>query len=65
MLYLIDGIFFCFSFGEWSRVGCRTEIDDNWFDRYSEAPLVVNCSCNHLTTFAVLVDVVDLEVNRI
>lgn len=47
-------------YGEWSRVGCRTEIDEDWFD--SDGPLVVNCSCNHLTTFAVLVDVVDLEV---
>ncbi|KAJ8975858.1 hypothetical protein NQ317_015895 [Molorchus minor] len=48
-------------FGEWSRVGCRTEIAEDWFDRYSNDPLTINCSCNHLTTFAVLVDVVDLE----
>ncbi|CAG9761162.1 unnamed protein product [Ceutorhynchus assimilis] len=48
-------------FGEWSRVGCRTELDDNWFEVGENHPIVVNCSCNHLTTFAVLVDVVDLE----
>ncbi|KAG5887440.1 hypothetical protein JTB14_003292 [Gonioctena quinquepunctata] len=48
-------------FGEWSRVGCRTEMEDDWFDEYSDEPILVNCSCNHLSTFAVLVDVVDLE----
>jgi hypothetical protein len=49
-------------FGEWSRVGCRTEVGEDWFDSYDKTPLLVNCTCNHLTTFAVLVDVVDLEV---
>ncbi|XP_049823743.1 protocadherin-like wing polarity protein stan isoform X2 [Aethina tumida] len=48
-------------FGEWTRVGCRTELNENWFDKDSNEPLLVNCTCNHLTTFAVLVDVVDLE----
>ncbi|KAK4875010.1 hypothetical protein RN001_011432 [Aquatica leii] len=47
--------------GEWSRVGCRTEVGDDWFDVYDKTPLLVNCTCNHLSTFAVLVDVVDLE----
>ncbi|XP_065173819.1 protocadherin-like wing polarity protein stan isoform X2 [Atheta coriaria] len=48
-------------FGEWSRVGCHTELDSDWFDLDSDDPLLVNCTCNHLSTFAVLVDVVDLE----
>ncbi|XP_072387451.1 protocadherin-like wing polarity protein stan isoform X2 [Diabrotica undecimpunctata] len=48
-------------FGEWSRVGCRTEISDEWFETVDDGPILVNCSCNHLSTFAVLVDVVDLE----
>ncbi|CAH1153853.1 unnamed protein product [Phaedon cochleariae] len=48
-------------FGEWSRVGCITEIEDDWYDKHDDEPILVNCSCNHLTTFAVLVDVVDLE----
>lgn len=48
--------------GEWSRVGCRTETAEDWFDKYNDGPLLVNCTCNHLSTFAVLVDVVDLEV---
>ncbi|XP_060527638.1 protocadherin-like wing polarity protein stan isoform X2 [Cylas formicarius] len=48
-------------FGEWSRVGCRTEVDNDWFEKSLNEPLLINCSCNHLSTFAVLVDVVDLE----
>lgn len=47
--------------GEWSRVGCRTDIEENWFDKYSDSPILVNCTCNHLSTFAVLVDIIDLE----
>ncbi|KOB74665.1 Protocadherin-like wing polarity protein stan, partial [Operophtera brumata] len=46
--------------GEWSRVGCHTEIDYNW-SPYSNEPLLINCTCNHLSTFAVLVDEVDIE----
>ncbi|CAF4901464.1 unnamed protein product [Pieris macdunnoughi] len=46
--------------GEWSRVGCHTEIDYNW-SPYSNDPLLINCTCNHLSTFAVLVDEVDIE----
>ncbi|CAH1976679.1 unnamed protein product [Acanthoscelides obtectus] len=47
--------------GEWSRVGCRTELDDNWFDRSDYSPITVNCTCHYLGTFAILVDIVDLE----
>lgn len=43
---------------EWSRVGCLTELSENWLDN---SPLIINCTCNHLSTFAVLVDLVDLE----
>ncbi|KAI5643827.1 hypothetical protein NE865_04223 [Phthorimaea operculella] len=49
-------------FGEWSRVGCHTEIDYDW-SPYSDQPLLINCTCNHLSTFAVLVDEVDIEVS--
>ena len=48
--------------GEWSRVGCHTEIDYDW-SPYSNEPLLINCTCNHLSTFAVLVDEVDIEVS--
>ncbi|XP_041976162.1 protocadherin-like wing polarity protein stan isoform X2 [Aricia agestis] len=47
--------------GEWSRVGCHTEIDYDW-SPYSDEPLLINCTCNHLSTFAVLVDEVDIEL---
>ncbi|KAK9696737.1 Laminin G domain [Popillia japonica] len=48
-------------FGEWSRVGCRTELSEDWFELYEGHPMLVNCTCNHLSTIAVLVDIVDLE----
>lgn len=51
-----------FRFGEWSRVGCRTEIAEDWYETPEDQPIMVNCSCNQLGTFAVLVDMVDLEV---
>lgn len=53
------------SYGEWSRVGCRTEVDENWFVKNQDGVLLVNCTCNHLSTFAVLVDVVDLEASSL
>lgn len=53
----------CYSFGEWSRVGCRTELEEDWCEYYEGHPLLVNCTCNHLSTVAVLVDIVDLEVS--
>ncbi|XP_046828165.1 protocadherin-like wing polarity protein stan isoform X1 [Vespa crabro] len=43
--------------GEWSRMGCTTEIEDNSLSYGS----IVNCSCLQLSTFAVLTDVLDLE----
>jgi hypothetical protein len=54
----------CFvgSFGEWSRAGCQTEVSDNWHVSATK-PFLVNCTCNHLSTFAVLVDVVDMQVS--
>ena len=55
--------FLCFvgSFGEWSRAGCQTEVSDNWHVSVTK-PFLVNCTCNHLSTFAVLVDLVDMQV---
>lgn len=56
--------FQCFvgSFGEWSRAGCQTEVSDNWHVSVTK-PFLVNCTCNHLSTFAVLVDLVDMQVS--
>jgi len=47
--------------GQWSRAGCHTELAD---DLDSSEPYVVNCTCYHLSTFAVLVDEIDLEVRN-
>ncbi|KAG8227385.1 hypothetical protein J437_LFUL000393, partial [Ladona fulva] len=46
-------------FGEWSRTGCLTHVPS--FDSPANGPFLVNCTCNHLSTFAVLIDVVDME----
>lgn len=39
-------------------MGCRTDLEENWIETH---PLTINCTCNHLSTFAILVDVIDLE----
>jgi cadherin EGF LAG seven-pass G-type receptor 1 len=49
------------SFGEWSRAGCQTEVADDWHVSVTK-PFLVNCTCNHLSTFAILVDLVDMQV---
>ncbi|KAG7212572.1 hypothetical protein KM043_012871 [Ampulex compressa] len=43
--------------GEWSRMGCTTEVEDSSLSFGS----LVNCSCMQLSTFALLTDVLDLE----
>ncbi|XP_022163708.1 protocadherin-like wing polarity protein stan isoform X2 [Myzus persicae] len=43
--------------GEWTRAGCHTELpEDNW---WKKDPIYINCTCNQLSTYAVLTDVVD------
>jgi cadherin EGF LAG seven-pass G-type receptor 1 len=49
------------SYGEWSRAGCQTEVADDWHVSVTK-PFLVNCTCNHLSTFAILVDLVDMQV---
>nr|CAD7570225.1 unnamed protein product [Timema californicum] len=46
--------------GEWSRSGCQTEVPNDW-EVTVTSPFLVNCTCIHLSTFAVLVDLVDLD----
>ena len=53
----------CFSLGEWSRAGCQTEVPEDWHVSVTK-PFLVNCTCNHLSTFAVLVDLVDMQVSN-
>nr|XP_018907159.1 PREDICTED: protocadherin-like wing polarity protein stan isoform X2 [Bemisia tabaci] len=45
---------------EWTRAGCHTELpESNWW-RSSE-PILINCTCNQLSTHALLVDMIDPE----
>jgi cadherin EGF LAG seven-pass G-type receptor 1 len=46
--------------GEWTRAGCHTELpEDDW---WKKDPIYINCTCNQLSTYAVLTDVVDEHV---
>lgn len=45
--------------GRWSRAGCQTEMTPQYD---TTQPLLVNCTCSHLSTFTVLVDIVDMQV---
>ncbi|XP_052128982.1 protocadherin-like wing polarity protein stan isoform X1 [Frankliniella occidentalis] len=48
--------------GQWSRAGCQTEVQQTPMWRGGvRLPVLINCTCSHLSTFAVLVDVVDLD----
>jgi len=54
--------FYYRSSGEWTRAGCHTELpEDNW---WKKDPIYINCTCNQLSTYAVLTDVVDEHVNH-
>ncbi|CAB3374160.1 Hypothetical predicted protein [Cloeon dipterum] len=44
----------------WSRVGCHTSIPEKWIETPTQ-PFLINCTCNHLSTFSVLTDVVDIK----
>lgn len=46
--------------GEWTRAGCHTELPEN--DWWKKDPIYINCTCNQLSTYAVLTDVVDEHV---
>ncbi|XP_037887303.1 protocadherin-like wing polarity protein stan isoform X2 [Glossina fuscipes] len=47
---------------QWTRLGCQTDIPD-----YDELlliigqPILVNCTCTHISNYAVIVDVIDPE----
>lgn len=46
----------------WTRLGCQTQIPDyDSFLNDPTSPLIVNCTCSHISNHAVLVDVVDPE----
>lgn len=44
----------------WTRIGCQTEIPD--FTAFGDGdPIVINCTCTHISNYAVIVDVIDPE----
>lgn len=46
----------------WTRLGCQTQTPN--YDELNtnvNAPILVNCSCTHISNYAVLVDVIDPE----
>ncbi|XP_001961249.3 protocadherin-like wing polarity protein stan isoform X3 [Drosophila ananassae] len=48
---------------QWTRLGCQTEIPDfdGDFSPTAQQPILVNCSCTHISSYAVIVDVIDPE----
>lgn len=47
---------------QWTRLGCQTEAPE--FEEYSsldKTPIIVNCTCTHISNFAVIVDIIDPE----
>lgn len=44
----------------WTRIGCQTEIPNYEMIGHNDT-IVVNCTCNQLATYAVLVDIIDPE----
>jgi len=48
---------------QWTRLGCQTEIPDfdGDFSSISHLPILINCSCTHISNYAVIVDIIDPE----
>jgi len=48
---------------QWTRLGCQTEIPDfdGDFNPAAQPAILVNCSCTHISSYAVIVDVIDPE----
>ncbi|XP_030388378.1 protocadherin-like wing polarity protein stan [Scaptodrosophila lebanonensis] len=51
---------------QWTRLGCQTEIPDFDSDysqsqQHGQFPIIVNCTCTHISSYAVIVDIIDPE----
>ncbi|XP_037956200.1 protocadherin-like wing polarity protein stan isoform X2 [Teleopsis dalmanni] len=46
---------------QWTRLGCQTEVPE--FDNVisEHEPIIVNCTCSHISNYAVIVDIIDPE----
>lgn len=58
----------------WSRIGCQTELPQEMTYQqlkyqastdYENNKVMINCSCTQLSTYAVLVDVIDPKVKKL
>ena len=52
---------FCSGPGQWTRQGCQTTFLEPW--EYTSNYTYVNCTCTHLSTYAVLMDDPSAEVS--
>lgn len=43
----------------WTRLGCQTQIPNYEAIYFDDGPIIVNCSCSHISNYAVLIDVID------
>jgi cadherin EGF LAG seven-pass G-type receptor 1 len=47
---------------QWTRIGCHTEIPDyNKIIEDSSSLILINCTCTHVSSYAVVIDVIDPE----
>ncbi|XP_033247045.1 protocadherin-like wing polarity protein stan isoform X1 [Drosophila miranda] len=48
---------------QWTRLGCQTEAPDfdGDFAPSPQQPILINCSCTHISNYAVVVDIIDPE----
>lgn len=47
---------------QWTRIGCHTELPD--YEKVLEDvgnPIFINCTCTHVSSYAILIDVIDPE----
>lgn len=46
--------------GSWTRLGCQTQAPNYEADfLYDDRPIIINCTCTHISNYAVLIDVID------
>lgn len=45
--------------GSWTRLGCQTQQPNYEYSYAEDSPVIVNCSCTHISNYAVLIDMVD------
>lgn len=49
--------------GLWTREGCKTSVPEPGYGEYINDTFI-NCTCNHLSSFAVILNDAEAEVNK-